>query len=244
MSLGDGEMHVLSGVGIGVLAGGLVVLMVITAIDHDPAQAARDPLDDMDPIEASIAYKKSPAKQPQKKFRPPDPDVKPQGVRKDDTKPDPLVKKKPEEKKSKDKPPPNYKPPDRREKDDTLPVNEKPVTDVGEFNDNKRGFADVTAGDPFFRELAADFHEIWSWPEFVKSEATAAACLHIKEDGKIEKTKIDPRSGEPQLDESLAAGLKLLQKKRNDNPIAVPSHLLKSATTRWICFRAKTPQSQ
>ena len=245
MSLGEGEMHAVAGVGVGLLCAGFVVVGLVTGFsdcerDADAGSKSSLDLDDMEAIEASIAYKKSPAKQPQKKTRQPDEAVKAPGVSRDENKKP--TDKKPEDKKPTKDEKPAKTPPDRRPTDEDLPVNDKPVTDVGEFNDSSRGFADVTAGDPFYRELAADFNEIWQWPEIIKTQATAAACLHILVDGKIEKTKVDPKSGEPQLDESLAAGLKQLQTKRNANPTPVPTHLIKQATTRWICFKAKTPQ--
>ncbi|MEO8704022.1 MAG: TonB C-terminal domain-containing protein [Kofleriaceae bacterium] len=244
MSLNDNELHIFAGVGVTVLTSGLAFLFIVSGIQGcGSASASTDehPLDEMEAIEASIAYKKSPAKQPQKKTKLPDPVQKPDGVSHDDKKPPPDVKKPPDDKKKPDKTDPNVtKIPDRRETED---VNSKPVTDVGEFNDSTRGFAETTSGDPYFRELAADFHENWEFPKILSASGSAAGCLHILADGTIQKTKVDPKSGDSALDDSIERALKKIEKLRNDKPQAVPTHLLKQATTRWICFKSN-PQEQ
>jgi hypothetical protein len=242
MTLRDGELHVFAGAGVGLLSAGFVVMTLAYSSCSDAdadSKAMHNPLEDMETIEASIAYRKAPKKQPEKKTRAPE-EAKTKNITSDEVKQPPDRKK--DESKRDDKP--KKPPPDRSkfDEDENAPVNEDQKPDVGEFNDSVRGFAEVTAGEPFFRELAADFHEIWQWPDIIKTQATAAACLHINADGTIEKTKVDPKSGEPQLDESLAAGLKQLETKRKNNPTPVPTYLIKQATTRWICFRAKTPQ--
>jgi hypothetical protein len=255
MSFNDGELHAAAGVGASLLTGGLAVMMAVyghacsdecqTNAECESGETCKDgscvkvePLDDMEAIEASIAYKKAPAKQPQKKTRQPDPIVKPDGVSHDETK-IPEVKKPEDKPKNNDKDP-LAKVPDRKEKDD--PVG-KPTTDVGDFNDNARGFAETTSGDPFFQGLAADFRENWEFPKILSAKGSAAGCLHITADGKIAKTKLDPKSGDEALDDSIERALKKIEKLRNDKPEPVPTHLLKQATTRWICFKSN-PQEQ
>ena len=256
MSFNNNELHVVAGVGASLFTGAVVFCVVFYGhgcndecatnddcpsgmVCHDGSCEKPPPaLEDMESIEASIAYKKAPAKQPQKKTRAPDPVAKPLGVQHDpDKKPDP---KKPDDPKKGDDPDPLAKVPDRKEHDDPIG---KPVTDTGEFNDNDRGFADKTSGDPFFQGLAADFHENWEFPKILSAKGTAAGCLHITPDGKIAKTKIDPKSGDDALDDSIERALKKIEKLRNDKPVPVPQDLVKKATTRWICFKSN-PQEQ
>src|SRR5687768_14318587 len=84
----DARLHAWASTGLAIvvaaLAGG------VYWVDH--ASASRDRgaginLDEMEAIEASIAYRKAtPQKQPQKKKRAPEPEVKPEGVSRDETK--------------------------------------------------------------------------------------------------------------------------------------------------------------
>lgn len=245
MSLRDNELHAVAGGGVTVLVGVMAVLLVVSGRSGcagGNANAEPNPLEDMEAIEASIAYKKAPAKQPQKKTRTPEPEKKAEGVSRDETKKPDEQKKKPEDAKPVTNPKDAI--PDRKPKDEDLPENQKPVTDVGEFNDSTRGFAETTSGDPFFRELAADFHENWEFPKILSATASAAGCLHILADGTIKKTKVDPKSGDDALDDSVERALKKMEKLRNGKPVAVPTHLLKQATTRWICFKTKSQEQQ
>jgi outer membrane biosynthesis protein TonB len=241
MSFNDGELHAIAGLGAAIILGGLAGAMVLAGVMGGDSDANTDehPLEDMQAIEASIAYKKAPAKQPQKKTKEPEPEKKIEGVSRDDKKkPDPI--KKPKEERAKPtQDPKDFKIP-TRPRDDDLPENQKPVTDVGEFNDSQRGFAETTSGDPFFRELAADFHENWEFPKILQASGSAAGCLHILADGTIKKTQVKPRSGDPALDDSVERALKKIEKLRNEKPVPVPTHLLKQATTRWICFKTQT----
>ena len=244
MSLSDNEIHAVAGVGVTAVTGGLAFVLLVSGWQGCGAagdtEADHEPLDKMEAIEASIAYKKAPTKQqPQKPTRTADPTVKPLGVSHDENKkPD---DKKPDDKKPDDKDPPLKPPPDRRDIDG--PTDNKPVTQVGEFNDSKRGFAETTKGAPFFQHLAADFHENWEFPKILSATGTAAGCLHILADGTIAKTKVDPKSGDDALDDSIERALKKVETLRNKAPVAVPTELLEQATTRWICFKSN-PQEQ
>jgi hypothetical protein len=206
----------------------------------------------MEAIEASIAYKKAPAKQPQKKTQQAPPEDKPDGVSRDETKPveDKSCKTnadcpdgkvcdagqcKPEKVAKVDKTDPLAK--FRRNIDEDTPVSDKPTTDVGDFNDNERGFADETKGDPFFQRVARDVNESWEYPKILEAKHAAVGCIHILADGKVAKWKIDQKSGDDSLDDSAERALKKVEKIRNDKPEPVPTHLLKAATTRWICFK-------
>ena len=245
MSLTDNEIHVVAGAGTVAGVGGLACFLLLSGGFGGCGSAGAepnhdDPLDKMEAIEASIAYKKAPAKQPQKKTRQADPTTKPLGVSRDENKkPD---DKKPDDKKPDDKPDPNVKIPDRRPTDEE-PVG-KPVTDVGEFNDTKRGFAETTKGAPYFRELAADFHENWEFPKILSATGSAAGCLHVLANGTIAKTKVDPRSGDDALDDSIERALKKLETLRNKTPVPVPIELLEQATAQWICFKSNPQQQQ
>ena len=83
MSLKDTEMHVVSMFGAGLLSAALIVPVVFLT---DAAEAKRSSIDDNRTVlEATIAYKKSPTKQPQKKTTQVE-DVKPVGVSHDENK--------------------------------------------------------------------------------------------------------------------------------------------------------------
>src|SRR5688500_985380 len=84
MSLKDGEIHAVSALGSVLLAGALSVSVLYFAetknADAGPA------LEEMEAIEASLAVKKAPAKQPQKKIEPKVVEDKPDGVSRDEKK--------------------------------------------------------------------------------------------------------------------------------------------------------------
>jgi outer membrane biosynthesis protein TonB len=245
MSLSDGEIHAVAGVSLGVLTGALAVAILASgwAGCNETAEAARDPLENMQAIEASIAYKKAPAKQPQKRSNP-RPVEKPQGVSRDEHRkplPPPDEKDKP---KPQQAPDPKTSPIKDRSNFDEDDPNAKPTTAPGEFNDNKRGFAEETKGDPFFQQLAADFHENFEFPKILSASGSAAGCLHLLPDGTIKRTQVNPRSGDDALDDAVDRAVKRVERLRNTRPQPVPTHLLQQATTQWICFKADPQQQQ
>ena len=201
----------------------------------EQAKAQKADFGDMEAIEASVAYKKAPVKQPQKKVKEPDPVEKPEGVSHDETK-------KPPEKKDEQKKPPKKDDTDPLAKfhhptdDDSPTGNVKP--DPGDFNGESYGWAAATTGHPFWRKLVADFRQGWEIPTISAADAKVlpAGCFHITPDGKIQDTKFKEKSGNEVLDDSVQRGLEALKKLRNDNPIPVPNELL-SVTNRWVCFR-------
>jgi outer membrane biosynthesis protein TonB len=243
MSLSDGELRALSGAGALVLAGAMsFAVVILPAISAADAKNKDDDLDNkMLEIDASIAFSRAPEKQPHKEFKPPPPKVDEEKTKVADDptkKPDPPKPKKDEPKKPQKDQPKKDIIPDRKPKDENAPVgDQKPITSPGQFDPNKRGFADVSVGDPFFRELAADFHEAWQYPAISQTTRTAAGCIHMLENGTIEKIQVKPRSGDDQLDNSVELGLKAIQDKRNAKPIPVPPNLVDQVTTRWICFK-------
>jgi hypothetical protein len=193
-------------------------------------------LDEMEAIEASIAYKKAaPEKQPQKKKRAPEPDVKPEGVSHDETKP--IEPKKDEPAKKPDETDPDWKKFQRDNQDDENLDVGKPVDDPGVFDPNAPvGWAEETKGDPYFQQLIADLREGWDYPQILQAEGVPVGCMRIEKDGSVSDTKFEKQSGNSELDDSVERALKALEKKRKNNPPPVPEHLLKH-TTRWICFK-------
>jgi outer membrane biosynthesis protein TonB len=247
MSLKDGEMQAIAALGAAVLAAALAVPAVFFA--HPKDVDAGPLLEDMEAIEASLAVKKAPAKQPQKKIDPKPAEVKPDGVSHDDKKvadettcksdadcaggkickqgkcasPDKVA-----DDASKD-PLKNFR------RDPDAPTGDQPTTAAGDFNDNERGWAEETKGHPFFQRVARDFVENFEYPKILAGES-AVGCVHLLADGTVAKLKVDPKSGEDTLDDAVERALKKMQQARVQRPEPPPIELLKQATTRWICF--------
>ncbi len=195
------------------------------------AAAAQEPeLKDMQTIEASLAYRKTPQKQPQKRLKAADPVEKPEGVSRDENK-KPVEKKDEEKKPKKDDQDPLAKFHHPTDDDDT-PTG-KPVTDIGQFNGSEKGFAEDTKGDPWMQQLVADMN--YNPPEIAKGNGVAVGCIHLTPDGKISDTKFFTRTDDD-LQTAAEAALDQLKKKRNGSPKEVPTHLL-SITTKWLCFK-------
>lgn len=249
MSLKNGEMHVISAIGAVVLS---VAMGGSTLWLAETKDAAAGPLlEDMEAIEASLAVKKAPAKQPQKKIEQKPPEQKPDGVSRDekkvvdenvctkdsDCKKGELCKKgKCEaEKIAKVDDPSKLSIDDFRRPDPDAVQGDKPTTAVGDFNDNDRGWAEESKGHPFFQRVARDFVENFEYPKILAGES-AVGCIHLLADGSVQKYKVDPKSGEDTLDDAVERALKKMKQVRAQNPEPVPVELLKQATTRWICF--------
>ena len=247
MSFNDGEMKVVSGLGT-VVATAALFLPVLYLTEK--AEADHTKWDDMESIEASIAYKKTPQKQPQKKTTQPEV-KKDEGVSHDD-------KKKPIEGCKADKDckadekckdthcvPKETKvvkvdPKDpfkgiHHDDDDTNPTG-KPVVDPGQFNGNEDGWAPTTKGNPFWQRFAKDIHDNFNLPEISDANGIPVGCFHITPDGKIADIKIKEKSQSSDLELAAEHAIDAVKKMRNDNPEPVPTELL-GATNRWICFR-------
>jgi len=196
--------------------------------------AARGPaLEDLEVIEASIAYKKAePQKQPQKKKRAAE-ETKVEGVSRDENK-KPVEEKKDEPKsKIDDDPLAKFR---RDNQDEELDVG-KPVDDPGVFDpDAPEGWAEETKGDPYFRTLIKQLRDGWEYPELLGAEGVPVGCMRLERDGRVSDTLFKQKSGNAELDDSVERALKTLEKTRADSPPPVPDHLLKH-TTRWICFK-------
>jgi hypothetical protein len=216
--------------------GALVVsaLLVVPAVVLGDKRAEAGPaLDDMQMIEASIAYKNPKApKQPQKERNTPPPPVKEEGVSHDEHK-------KPDDKKDEPKDKPTATPSTenvldkyRRQDPD---LDSGPTQPIGAFDGSEFGVGDVTKGDPYFAALVNDL--AWTPPKLAKADAEPpVGCIHLTADGKIPETTFKVK-GDDDIAVLAEAALKALKKARNDNPVEVPTHLLRQLTTRWICFK-------
>lgn len=221
----------------------LTSALITAATRMTDAQAdTAAPLEDMEAIEASLAYKKPNApKQPQKKKVAPPPEVKPDGVSRDENKKPLDEPKKPEDKKPIKSDTPvdplaKYK---RVDPDDDVG---KPNETVGAFDGSEFGIGDVTKGDPYFQRLVVDL--AWASPELAKAGATPpVGCIQLTAEGKIPQTTFKVK-GDDDIATLAEAALKELKQKRNEKPEEVPTHLLKQLTTRWICFKFTVKSSE
>lgn len=232
MALKDTEMHVLSIAGAAIVTAALFVPVLFFT---DAAKDDGPQLKDMQVIEATIAYKKSPTKQPQKQTQPTPTIDKPEGVSRDEN------KKPPEPKKEEKKPEQAKIDPNNPFGKFTRPSEDdgKPTTQpLGDFNGSEKGFAPESKGDPFFGRLRADMN--FQFPEIAKASSIPVGCIRIQADGKIVDTKFDQK-GDDDLQTAAEAAMNELVKARRANPEPVPTHLL-SITTRWLCFKFSVQQ--
>lgn len=231
MSYSDGQMHGLALLGTAVVGAGMVGAIALLA---SPAEAAHvPPLKDMIAIEASLARKATKPRQPVKEARAPEP-VKPEGVSHDETRPPPDKKHDDPKHPKKDDPPDISK--FHHASDDDPQPGGKPTTDIGQFDGSEKGFAPISAGNPYWQQLVADFHQVWEIPQISKVNGAAVGCFHIEPDGKIVAVKFETPSGDDTLDDSVQRAMKATQKARNDKPQPVPTEQL-GVIKRWVCFR-------
>lgn len=213
----------------GALFGGTLYLTETAAATRIP------PLQEMVAIEAQLARKSVKQRQPQKELKTPPPEVKPEGVSRDENKQP--VDKKPDEDK---KPKPSDEKFDiskfKRPSDDDAQPGAGPATDIGQFDGSEKGFAPINAGNPYWQNLVADFHQVWEIPQISKVSGAAVGCFHIEPSGKIAAVKFDTPSGDETLDDSVQRAMKATQKARNDKPQPVPTEQL-GVIKKWVCFR-------
>lgn len=227
----NGEMHTVASLGAILLSAAIIVP---TAYFTNARADTTPPLMEMESIEASLAYKKPNApKQPQKVKQAPNPEVKPEGVSRDETK-------KVEDKKP--APPKDEKPSKvtdplaqfHRPQDDDTDTG-SPTESIGAFDGSQFGIGDVTKGDPYFQRLVVDL--AWAAPELARSGAEAPiGCIQLTADGKIPEIKFKVR-GDGDITTLAESALSDLKKKRNKDPEEVPTHLLRALTTKWVCFK-------
>lgn len=232
MSFNNSQLHGFAIVGTTVLAGalfgGTLYLSEAAGATHQPQ------LKEMVTIEASLARKSVKKKQPQKELKAPEPPDKPEGVSRDEHK-KPLDKK-PDKKHPKPDDPPLDISKYKHASDDDPQPGATPTTDIGQFDGSEKGFAPLNAGNPYWQNLVADFHQVWEIPTISKVNGAAVGCFHIQPDGKIAGTKFDVQSGDEILDDSVQRAMKATQKARNDKPQPVPTEQL-GVIKKWVCFR-------
>lgn len=235
MARSDSDLHLWAATGVAIVASLMGGGLYWQTARADSGQRGPN-LDDLEVIEASIAYKKAePQKQPQKKRRAPI-EEQIEGVSRDETKV-PDEKKKDDPVKKPDEDVPDWKKYQRDSTDDEDLDVGKPVDDPGVFDPNAPvGWAEETKGDPYFQKLILDLRDGWDYPELLGSEGVPVGCLRLEKNGSVSDTLFKQKSGNAELDDSVERALKLLEKKRKNDPPPVPSHLLKH-TTRWICFK-------
>lgn len=230
MSLKDAEMQVVSLVGAGIIAAAMFVPVLVWGAASEVVEGPQ--LADRQVLEATLAYRKAPQKQPEKKFDQPDV-VKPVGVSRDENK--------------KVEPPKDEKKPKAPKVDVNDPFKGlrrpdeeagRPTTQPGgDFNGSEKGFAPESKGDPFFARLRGDMN--FTFPEIAKASSIPVGCIHLQPDGKIKAITFAAPIGQPgddDLQTAAEAALRELQKVRNQNPEAVPTHLLQ-ITSKWLCFK-------
>jgi len=247
MSFKDGEIQAVSVLGTAILTSALALPVLYLTKQAPPVKVK---FDNMESIEASIAYKKTPQKQPQKKTSQPDVKKPDEGVSHNEKKVVDACKadsdcKSDETCKSgtcvekvekvaaktdvKTDPFKNF------HHDDDNDVG-KPTTQPGDFNGEEYGWAPLTTGAPFWQKFVKDIHENFSLPTISDANGTPVGCFHISPDGKIVDTKLKEKSDSPDLDQAAEHAIDAVKKLRNDNPDPVPTELL-GQTSRWICFR-------
>lgn len=236
----DQEMQIYSGVGTLFLTSVVVALVIkgpdVSIFGKGRGGRERSKVEDMEVIDAALAeLPKKPEQQPQKKFRAPDP-AQPVIVPKRDDEPD---SDKPVTEPTTDPVDPLAKF-DRPDNDDE-PVGKPDEQPVGAFDGDKFGFGDETKGDPYLGRLKADLLRSWEYPEILSDVGTPVGCIHLEPDGKIEKWELREKSGNPELDDSVERALKELEKRRDNEPIEVPAHLV-PLTRKWICYRMKVKE--
>ncbi len=233
-------MHITAAISALALTGGIVYG---TLAFTDARADTTPPLENMEAIEASLAYKKPNApKQPQKPKTAPPPEVKPEGVSRDENKKPDEKPKKPDEEKKPQKPDQPVDPLAKFKRTDEDMEVGKPNETIGAFDGSEFGIGDVTKGDPYFQRLVVDL--AWASPELAKSGAVSpVGCIHLTAEGKIPETTFKVK-GDDDIATLAEAALKELKQKRNEKPEEVPTHLLKQLTTRWICFKFTVRSSE
>ncbi|MEK7410507.1 MAG: hypothetical protein AAB327_03850, partial [Actinomycetota bacterium] len=83
----------------------------------------------------------------------------------------------------------------RKDQDEDLETGD-PVDPVGDFRDDKFGFAEETKGDPYFQDLIGDLLAAGGeYPTLANAEGVPIGCLDIDRDGKVVDTLFKEKSG-------------------------------------------------
>lgn len=249
--MNETSMHVYAGLGTVIVSALIAAPAIWLTMPGDKGPEVN--LADMEAIEAELAIKNEEApKQPQKPTSQPepiidekvggDPNAKAPTCKQDsDCPPGQLCLKSacvpdPKSKRTADVTPDweRYK----RSTDESEPGDTK-QPQVGAFDGSEFGWADANKGDKYFIDLVKDLRENWEYPSISSDEGSPVGCFRIEASGKILDTLFKDKSGNPELDDSVERAMNALKKSRNENPVEVPTHLLKAATTRWVCIRFK-----
>lgn len=245
MSIRDTELHVIAIIGAGVLTAALFVPAAIWA--GGTGGSSSDDDDNMKNkvvVRAELAALKTPKKQPQKEFKAPTPEDKPQGVSRDENKdvkaqccvseadcnkvslPFPTTCpdngrcdggrcKAPKQEVVKSEKDKPVVIPDRTGSVDE-PVGKPTESQIGTFDGNKKGRASANSGHRWLAELATDYLNYVDFPS-IEEASEALACLRIEKDGTISDTTLNPPTGKRSDNEGLNAKAENAFKKITDD---------------------------
>jgi len=237
-------MHVVAAIGAVVLTALLGVPAVLWASTTSSGISDDDDAKNKVVIEASLAARKTPKKQPQKQFTAPTEPDKVAGISRDENKPVnpqccvseadctkaslPFPTTCPDDgrcesnrckPKKTDTPDPKDKvavvPPDRTGGLDE-PKGTPTDSTFGQFDGSKKGRAAVSSGDPWLRELANDFVTHVDFPSIEEASA-ALGCLRIEKDGTITDTTLNPPTGTRSNNDGLNAKIETAFKKLTED---------------------------
>jgi hypothetical protein len=113
--------------------------------------------------------------------------------------------------------------------------------EVGQFATAEQGWATESKGDPFLTALSAELVNAWQPPATSPASTKATGCVQLTVDGPIAQTKMETRSGDAAFDAAATRALEQLRASRAARPVPVPTHLIETVTTRWLCFRMHQP---
>ncbi len=236
LSRSDAKLHAIS-IAIFAAICAAIAFLVWESRSWGGGPAKPDAPDNDDVVEASLAYKKTETKQPQKPKSEPPPEVKPEGVSHDEKKPvtEP-PKKKPDDAKAKPDVDPmkEYQKHHRVNTDDDNQVGEVKHDD-GEWNGSEFGYASKTTGDPFGQEFVGDLLDAGGdYPSLSSDVGTPVGCVRFDASGKVVDTKFKVKSGNADFDRWVEDALSGFQKMRNKDPKPPPDP---KWTEKWQCYK-------
>lgn len=128
------------------------------------------------------------------------------------------------------------------EADDNWEEDNTDVEPAGTFDGSKHGFAEVSRGDPYMQELAAQVYGSWELTSLEKDAGEAVGCVRLAADGSVLAVDLwKEHKTNTNLNLSVNHALEAVKKKRTSGTKPVPVHL-KDATTQWTCFKFSIDQ--